>query len=165
MYSGKTTLGRQIARQMGMEFIDLDMAFENRYHLSIPLFFQKYGEQAFRQLESKVLQDTEDMDNIVISTGGGTPCFNNNIDYINRHGISIYLEMTFDAIFSRMVASKKPRPAFANLTEDQRREKVATQLAQREPIYRQAKIIVNGFNPDIEAIINTINTYHHEQND
>ncbi len=163
MYSGKTTLGRQLARRLGLDFLDLDVAFENRYHLTIPLFFQKYGEQAFRLLETKVLQSTDDMDNIVISTGGGTPCFNNNIEHINQHGISIYLYMSHDAICSRMAASKKPRPAFANLTDEERRDKVSAQLALREPIYRQAHITINGFNPDIDALVNTINTYHHEQ--
>lgn len=156
MYSGKTTMGRQLARRLDYTFHDLDVAFEHRYRCSIPLFFQQYGEEAFRQLERQMLQRTASLENTVVSTGGGTPCFFDNMEFINSNGLSIYLQMSEDALIARMVKSKKTRPTFAHMSEEERRTKLSKQLQQRIPFYQQAQLTVNAFNPDINSIAQTI---------
>ena len=82
MYSGKTTFGRRLAASKGMDFLDLDRAFEERYHYTVPRFFATFGETAFRKLETQMLRDTARLDNVVIATGGGTPCHSGNMDFI-----------------------------------------------------------------------------------
>ena len=102
MYSGKSTIGKQLAKKLGIAFIDTDLLFEQSYHTSIPLFFKRYGETAFRKLERMILEHSIDENQPhVISTGGGTACHNNNMDWINAHGISVYLEMSAAAICAR----------------------------------------------------------------
>ena len=91
MYSGKTTIGRKLAECLDTRFVDLDQLFEEHYHTSIPLFFNRYGEDAFRKLEQLMLHSTHTLNHVVISTGGGTPCFFDNMEWINAHGISVYL--------------------------------------------------------------------------
>lgn len=107
MYSGKTTIGKQLAKKLNISFVDLDQAIEQRYHVSIPVFFNKYGEDAFRILERNVLEIVSDMDDVVISTGGGTPCFGDNMDFILSKGSVVYRKMTSAAILSRESRSKK----------------------------------------------------------
>jgi len=110
MASGKTRLGNQLAELTGYRFMDLDEVFEERYRLSVFDFFEKYGEAAFRQIEQKLLVETEKLDRTVIATGGGTPCFFGNMDFIKRHGISIYIRMTVPELAERLQQVKKKRP-------------------------------------------------------
>ena len=87
-YSGKTTLGRELAKLLKYRFFDTDKAIEHKYHTTVPMFFNRYGEQAFRIIERQILQSTDTLDNAVISTGGGTACNDENIKFILEHGIA-----------------------------------------------------------------------------
>lgn len=156
MYCGKTTIGRRLARRLGLDFVDLDVAFEERYRINVPTFFQKYGEEAFRTIERKLLHDTEAMDNVVVATGGGTPCFFDNMEFINHTGTSVYLFMSPAAIASRASTSKKMRPLLANLTPEQRLEKIQQQLALREQYYKRAHHQFDAFSPDLDALVEEI---------
>lgn len=149
MYAGKSTYGRRLAEEKGMGYLDLDRAFEERYHYTVPRFFAQFGEQAFRQLESQMLRSTADIDNTVIATGGGTPCFSDNMDFILQHGTAIYLRMSVDALVQRALDSHNPRPAMRGLTEQQLRQKIEQQLAEREPFYLRAHIVIDGQHPDL----------------
>lgn len=153
MYSGKTTLGRQLAKLTGWDFVDLDLLFEQRYHTSIPLFFKRYGEAAFRKLERLVLESTEVLERAIISTGGGTPCQGDNMDWILSHGMAVYLEMDADAVCRRIQRSKKNRPLLMGMTPEQQREFVELQLSQRIPYYSRAQRKTSGENPDIASIV------------
>ena len=153
MYSGKTTLGRQLAKLTGWDFVDLDLLFEQRYHTSIPLFFKRYGEAAFRKLERLVLESTEVLERAIISTGGGTPCQGDNMDWILSHGTAVYLEMDADAVCRRIQRSKKNRPLLMGMTPEQQREFVEQQLSQRIPYYSRAQRKTSGKNPDVAAIV------------
>ncbi|MCQ2262511.1 MAG: shikimate kinase [Bacteroidales bacterium] len=157
MYSGKTTLGRQLAKLTGWDFVDLDALFEQRYHTAIPLFFSRYGESAFRKLERLVLESTENMDRTIISTGGGTPCQGDNMDWILAHGMAVYLEMDVDAVCRRIQRSKKNRPLLMGMTPEQQREFVERQLSQRIPFYLRAQHKASGENPDLAAIVEWMN--------
>ena len=152
MYSGKSTVGRQLAQRLGCPFVDLDAAFEQRYHTTIPLFFQHYGEAAFRQLERQQLHATADLGDAVISTGGGTPCHSDNMQWILDHGTAVYLDVSLDTILQRAAASHKQRPVLAGLDATQRRDFITAQLAERLPYYRQAHILFPADDPDIDAL-------------
>jgi shikimate kinase len=100
MGAGKTTVGKKLARKLGYTFYDIDKAFEHKYKTSVDLFFRKYGEEVFRQLEHELLVSTFTFNNTVISTGGGTPCFNNGMELINQHGVSLYIKLLFSTHFT-----------------------------------------------------------------
>ncbi len=147
MYSGKSTFGRRLAADKGMEFLDIDRAFEERYHYTIPRFFDQFGEQAFRQLESQLLRTTAELDNAVIATGGGTPCHSDNMDFILANGTAVYIKMPVEAIVQRALHSRNPRPLIHGLPEKELRIKIETQLKERESVYLRAPIVIDGLNP------------------
>ena len=147
MYSGKTTFGRRLAQEKGLDFLDLDRAFEQRYHYTVPRFFDAFGEQAFRRLETQMLHSTADLDNVVVSCGGGTPCYGDNMDFILAHGTAIYLRMSVDDLVARALRSRNPRPKLHGLPEDVLRSEIETQLKEREPFYAKAPIVLDGTNP------------------
>ncbi|MBR4229991.1 MAG: shikimate kinase [Bacteroidales bacterium] len=147
MYSGKSTFGRRLAAERGMEFMDLDRTFEERYHYTVPRFFNQFGEKAFRQLEAQLLRSTADLDNVVIATGGGTPCYSGNMDFILEHGIAVYLRMGVDDIVARALRSRNPRPLLHGLPETDLRPIIEAQMKEREGVYLRAQIIIDGNNP------------------
>lgn len=147
MYSGKSTFGRKLAAEKGLEFLDLDRAFEDRYHYTVPRFFETFGEEAFRRLETEMLHSTADLDNIVIATGGGTPCHSDNMDFILAHGSAIYLQMPVDAIVARALRSRNPRPKLHGLPEEELRAQITAGMKEREHFYLKAPIIIDGTNP------------------
>jgi len=151
MYCGKTTFGRQLAAAKGMDYLDLDRAFEARYHYTVPMFFQRFGEEAFRKLETQMLRSTAALDNYVIATGGGTPCHSGNMDFILQHGTAIYLQMTADALLERALRSRNPRPLMHGLDPAALRTKIAQQLTDREPVYLRAPVVIDGCNPVIDG--------------
>lgn len=152
MYSGKSTFGRQLAIARGLEFVDLDQLFEERYHYTVARFFSQFGEKAFRTLETQMLHSTETMDEVVVATGGGTPCSNGNMDFILAHGTAIYLQMKVDDLLERALHSHNPRPLMRGLDAASVREKIAQQLAEREPYYLRAPIVINGMHPSVEMV-------------
>ncbi len=139
--AGKSTVGKRLAKRLGIAFIDLDLYIENKYHTAIPLLFQKYGESVFRQLEFAALQEVLMTENAVIAVGGGTPCHEKAMDLINTHARSIYLKLSEDEIVDHLLYSKKKRPLTNHLNETELREYVKKTLAIREPYYLQAQEI------------------------
>ena len=115
MAAGKTTLGKALARDLGLQFVDLDHYIEGRYHCSVSQLFAERGEEAFREIERNMLHEVAEFENVVISTGGGTPCFFDNIDYMNRQGITVFLEASVDVIFTRLTIARTQRPLVAAL--------------------------------------------------
>ena len=158
MYSGKTTVGHKLASRLGYQWADLDRMLETTFHTSIPIFFKRYGEEAFRKIEQKLLHNTVDLDNIVISTGGGTPCYFDNIEWMNLHGTSVYFDVTVETLLRRAAQSKKPRPILAGLTEEERSLYVRQQFSQRLPYYQKAQIIFPADEPDIEQLVQLISS-------
>ena len=150
MYCGKSTYGRKLAEQKGMDFLDLDRAFEARYHYTVPRFFEKFGEKAFRQLETQLLYTTADLDNIVIATGGGKPCHSGNMDFILQHGTAVYIRMSVDDIVARALRSRNPRPILHGMPEAELRPIIEAQMKERESVYLRAQMIIDGKNPVID---------------
>lgn len=156
MYSGKTTVGHKLATRLGYQWIDLDQMLETTFHTTVPIFFKRYGEEAFRKIEQKLLHSTAELDNIVISTGGGTPCHFDNIEWMNLHGTSVYFDVTIETLLRRASQSKKPRPILAGMTEEERSLYVRQQLSQRLPYYQKANIIFPADQPDLDQLIGLV---------
>ena len=149
MGSGKTSLGKHLAKLLGAGFIDLDDVFEERYHIRIYDFFDTYGEENFRKIERDLLLETALKDNLVVSTGGGTPCFYDNMEFIKENGISVYLRMTSRELAGRLKNVKNKRPLLKELSHESLEVWISAQLLIREPYYLQASHIFHPFTEDI----------------
>ncbi len=152
MGSGKSALGKQLAQLMGSAFIDIDEMFEERYHISIYDFFIKYGEDNFRKAERELLLETIDLDNTVISTGGGTPCFYDNMNVINTNGTSVYLRMTSAELASRLKNLRKKRPLLENVEANNLEQWISEKMLQRESFYLQAAQVFYPLTESLEDL-------------
>jgi shikimate kinase len=159
MGSGKTTVAKKLARSLQFNFLDMDEVFEEKYHIQVADFFQKYDEQAFREIESKLIKETESLENTVISTGGGAPCFHDNLQWMKNSGIIVYLQMSVAALVNRLSNAKRVRPLIKDLNDDELNDYITEQLKMRDEFYTQAQIIINGENCDIETLATSIK-YH-----
>lgn len=155
--SGKSTFGKQLAAAMNFEFFDLDQLIEARQHLSIQEIFTLKGEENFRQIESTLLQEVLDREgDFVLATGGGAPCFGENMARINEKGIAVYLDIPFTSIASRLSNSKTTRPMFMGLAKEQILEKLQQLLESRSEYYQQAKIKLSGEDFSAELLISEL---------
>lgn len=138
MGAGKTTLGRALAKEIGAEFIDLDCYIENRMRKSIAQIFAEKGEDGFRDIERRILHEAGEFENVVISTGGGTPCFFDNIEYMNRQGTTVFLDVPVERLFIRLSIARKKRPLIMNKNDEELRSFIVEQLEKRLPHYNKA---------------------------
>ena len=154
MYSGKTTVGKQLAKKLKYDFLDTDLMFENQYQTSISDYFSEHGEAAFRTAEHAILNDLGTYpNNVIISTGGGFPCFNNNMALMKEMGVVIYLEASVGAIYNRYSKSNVHRPLLANLSKEEAIAKIERYLAEREGCYKQANISLSAESVNFEALL------------
>lgn len=144
MGCGKTTFGKALSASTGITFIDLDFYIEQRYHATVREIFDKYGEEGFRKIEKEMLHEVADFEDTIISCGGGTPCFFDNIDFMNSHGTTLWLQASHDSLFSRLIRKREKRPLLAGRTDDEIRVIISAQLAKREPFYSKAQLIWKG---------------------
>jgi len=156
MGSGKTSSGQKLARKLGWPFLDLDVLFEEKYRISIANFFSKYDESLFRTLEHELLIQNLHHKDTVLSLGGGTPCYYNNIELINNHGLTIYIKMPAGALYERLSNARRPRPIVKDLDGENLRDHISTQLAKREVYYKLAHLTVPGINLDLDSLITQI---------
>lgn len=152
MGSGKTTSGRQLARAAGYEFVDLDTAIELETGLDINSIFEQHGEKYFRSIEQRVLKSLISKNNIVVATGGGTPCFHNNMQWMKANGVTVYLDTHPGVLYYRLAPLKAKRPLIKSLTDVELIEFILDKLALREGIYQQADYVING-NDQKETVI------------
>ena len=144
MGAGKTTLGKAFARAMGLTFVDLDWYIEERYHKTVRQIFEERGEDGFRELEKRMLHETGEFENVVISVGGGTPCFFDNMDYMNAVGETVFLDVDVKVLFRRLKVAKQQRPLLANKTDEELMAFIVEALQKRLPFYSKAKYVFNG---------------------
>lgn len=146
MGSGKTTLGRKLAYNLQYQFIDLDEYIEKYERRKISQIFEEDGEDYFRKLERIYLNRVIDKEDIVISTGGGTPCFFDNMDQMNEYGKTIYINMHPKALLPRLLSSTSTRPLLVEKDEVEMLDYVSKTLRSREKYYHKAKRVVTGYN-------------------
>ena len=152
MGSGKSKTAEALAKHLGYSVFDIDKQVEGRSGKTISAIFETEGQEAFRELEKDVLRSTATMENVVISTGGGTPCFSDNMDWMNTNGITVYLEANSGLLFHRLAGNKQGRPLIENLTDVELMEQITGHLAIRIPFYRRAKIIFPAASLDLKAL-------------
>ncbi len=156
MGSGKTTTSKRLASVLGLPCYDLDQLFEEQYKIDIPHFFERYDESLFRKLESQLLKDTLQLDQAIVATGGGTPCFYDNMQWMNEHGLTVYIQMQAESVFHRLKSSKRKRPLVAQKTDEELNEFIREHMRQRNIFYSQAHIIVKGESLDVKGLTEKI---------
>lgn len=152
MGAGKSAVGRALARRYGLEHIDLDWRIEQRFHEKISDMFAAIGEEGFRRRERNMLHEVMGMENVVISVGGGTPCFFDNMELMNAVGKTIYLQASVGVLIKRIAWSQNKRPMVANKTQEELMEFVAEHLAEREAYYMQAQEVWNADELDLNRL-------------
>ncbi|MDR0987842.1 MAG: shikimate kinase [Prevotellaceae bacterium] len=138
MGAGKTTLGKALAHALGISFVDLDWYIEERFHQTISELFHIRGEAAFRQTEREMLHEAAEFENVIISTGGGTPCFFDNMEFMNRQGQTLFLNVAPEVLFRRLRIAKQQRPILQGKSDEELRTFIDEALAARIDTYRQA---------------------------
>jgi shikimate kinase len=156
MGSGKTTAGKALSKKLSLPFFDLDELIQKKTGLSISDYFKSFGEEKFREAEQKALHETFFMDGAVIATGGGTPCFHDNIEEINKNGLSIYLQANAKLLCSRLKEKKEKRPLISNLSDEELLNHLEALLVKREKFYSKAHFTVSAVAP-IEKILEIFN--------
>lgn len=160
MGSGKTTIGKQLASQLKIQFMDQDHEIEKIMGMEVNKIFEVHGETFFRETENRLLSEFALKENIVISTGGGTPCFYNNMDIMNNSGTTIYLKADPKALVSRLKDSGDTRPLINGKSEDELLNFVKQKLSEREKFYLKAQLTVNAINLKAEDIITLFKSIH-----
>ncbi len=154
MGAGKTTVGKTLAKRLERTFYDLDWYIEHRYHKRIPEIFAERGECGFREIERRMLHEVAEFENIVLACGGGTPCFFDNMDYMNAVGTTVFLEASTDTIINHLKLSRTPRPLLQDKTGEELCSFINDQIVQRKPYYSKAQYT---FNVDILDNFDKIN--------
>ncbi|HHU96772.1 MAG: shikimate kinase [Bacteroidota bacterium] len=160
MGSGKTTVGRQLARSLSLQFVDLDLFVEGKYRKTVLQLFVERGEEGFRELERQALCEVAEFENVVISTGGGTPCFFNNMALMNRAGITVYLQAEPEELAHRLISSRTSRPLIAGKSKEELVSFITEHLVRRERYYLSAAIVYRAGHrlrgKDVQVIVSQI---------
>jgi len=143
MGSGKTTVGRPLAKALGLRFVDMDHHITDTQHKTVADLFDRLGEEGFRQLERQTLKKLGEQNNTVIATGGGAPCFYTNMEDMNRMGSTIYLKVSPEGLAARLKHGREKRPLLRGKTDEELLEFIRKALAEREKFYSQARIIID----------------------
>lgn len=138
MGSGKSTLGRLVSELTGIEFIDLDAYIESRFHATVKDIFADRGEEGFRNIERAMLHEVGEFENVLVACGGGTPCFFDNMDWMNSHGTTVYLDTSVEKLFTRLKRGRHKRPLIARKNDEELQQFIVDALAERKPHYSKA---------------------------
>lgn len=157
MGCGKSTIGRKVAEKLGISFVDLDKYIEERYFKSVPVIFAEEGEERFREKERISLLEVSQFENVVVGTGGGAPCFFDNMEVMNNNGVTVYIAPDTDVLAARLLKSKTERPLIVGKSREELILFINNALVIRVPFYEKAKIIIRGENNlDPQLVIDKI---------
>ena len=144
MGAGKTTVGRALSKRTGLSLIDLDYYIEGRYRKTVSQIFAEKGEEGFRKIERNLLHEVAAFEDVLVSTGGGTPCFFDNMDYMNACGATIYLKVSVEELVRRLEVCKRTRPVLRGRSGEELRDFIAESLELREPYYGKASVVFDA---------------------
>ena len=143
MGAGKTTIGKTLSKELNFPFYDLDWYIENRRRKKVSEIFAEVGEEGFRKIEYNMLHEVAEFEDVIISCGGGTPCFFDNIDYMNRQGQVVYLKAQPEVLYKHLLMGKVERPLLKGKSPDELIAFIREQLAYREQFYNKAQYTVD----------------------
>lgn len=162
MGSGKTTLGKKVANRMNVPFIDSDSEIENHFGKSVGELFAEFGESHFREIEREYIDALDLRDEFVLATGGGMPCFSDNMLRLNQTGTTFYLERSPKELAHRLANAKKQRPLIAGLEKDELLGFIENKLQEREEYYRKANVLLARNEQNPEGIMSFLGHLHPE---
>lgn len=139
MGSGKTTVGKTLSKETGMMFYDLDWYIESRMRKSVSQIFAEKGEEGFRKIEYNMLHEVAEFEDVIISCGGGTPCFFDNMDYLNQQGDVVYLKATPETLYKHLLMAKVERPLLKGKSSEELVAYITEHLKERAPFYEKAR--------------------------
>ena len=143
MGSGKTTIGKALSKETGLMFYDLDWYIESRMRKSVSQIFAEKGEEGFRKIEHNMLHEVAEFEDVIISCGGGTPCFFDNMDYLNQQGDVIYLKATPETLYKHLLMAKIERPLLKGKSAEELIAYITEHLKERSPFYEKARHILD----------------------
>lgn len=143
MGCGKTYWGNKWAALSGLSFFDIDGMVEEEQGKSAAEIFAEDGEERFRELETLALRSMGNTNNYIVATGGGTPCFNDNITWMNKNGTCIYLKSSPESIYKRLIHEKEKRPLIKGLQDEELLYYISEKIKEREIFYNQSEIIID----------------------
>jgi len=135
---GKTSIGKKLSKQLNWKFLDTDKLIEKKIGLPIPEIFNQFGEDSFREQEREILNEIASLENVVVSVGGGLPCFFDNMERLNEIGTTVYLKLEPEFIVQRLLESKIKRPLIDHLSHTQLEQFVISKLTQRASFYERS---------------------------
>jgi shikimate kinase len=144
MGAGKSSVGKKLAQSLHYRFVDLDELIKKKTKKSIPEIFELEGEAVFRIAEQQALHSLRDETKIIVATGGGCPAFENNMEWMNAHGKTIYLNCSLGVLFHRIAPQKKQRPLIAHMDDVDIMDFMVTTLKERSGQYEKANFVVDG---------------------
>ncbi len=159
MGSGKSTVGRNLANALKWKFIDLDTYIEDKQGFLVSEIFSRDGESVFRLMEQQALEEVSKMDNVVIATGGGVPCFFNNMENMKQAGLTMYLKLSPESLLQRLLPARKTRPLIADKSDAELLLYIEKKLEERESFYCQASVVADASATSIEPYLRIIKLY------
>ena len=156
MGSGKTTLGRQLATRLRLSFLDMDQFIEGKYLKTIPEIFRDEGEMSFRKKEQACLLEISAMENLVVATGGGAPCFFDNMTVMNSTGCCVFLDVAAPELADRLMKGYVVRPLIRGKSKEELVQTIEEMMRERRPFYEKARYIVSGNSVTADDIISKI---------
>ncbi len=139
MGAGKTTLGKALSKELKVPFYDLDWYIETRMHRTVKQIFDERGEEGFRKIERNMLHEVAEFEDVILSCGGGTPCFFDNVDYMNEKGQTVYLKACPEVLYQHLKMGRSVRPLLLNKSPQEMQAYIQEQLTRREQYYSKAR--------------------------
>ncbi|MBD3750285.1 MAG: shikimate kinase [Sphingobacteriales bacterium] len=159
MGCGKSKLGKSVSSKLNRPFIDLDDLVEITHQMSIPQLFAAFGEEGFRERERNVLQNAALAEDAIIATGGGAPCFFDNMEWMNQNGITVFIDSPVKVLADRLINARVERPLIKGKSMEELIQFIEEKLKERRPFYEQAKIILKGVDLNVEVLLEAIDNY------
>jgi shikimate kinase len=157
MGSGKTHWGLQLSKKLSIPFYDLDEQIVSHEGKSINEIFEMQGEEYFRRLETETLHIiTESHESLIMACGGGTPCYFNNIEYMNQSGTTVWLDTPIQVLFERLLKGKVHRPLLKNLSDEQVKAFIIKKFSDRKIYYEQASVIMEEQPVELDKLIEKV---------